>query len=157
MPLFGNVHPCTFPNSTFENRRYRYEARAQINRRHGKKYTSLYIFYRACVFAGQTRYWLKPPPSVVEMTRWGFFSSGTDAAGSIRSDVSAMLKLAVKSVQGCTLLTRQRSRYAVYFQKKRTAWSTASNRPYFGCIRNGLWMLLPPFSVPFWSYYRRLL
>ena len=114
------------------------------------------IFF-TCVFAGQTRYWLKPPPSVVEMTRWGFFSSGTDAAGSIRSDVSAMLKLAVKSVQGCTLLTRQRSRYAVYFQKKRTAWSTASNRPYFGCIRNGVWMLLPPFSVPFWSYYRRLL
>jgi len=38
------------------------------------------------------------------------FSSGTDAAGYIRSDVSAMLKLAAKSVQGCTLLARQRSR-----------------------------------------------
>ena len=37
-------------------------------------------------------------------------SGGTDAAGYIRSDVSAMLKLAAKSVQGCTLLARQRSR-----------------------------------------------
>mgnify|MGYP000902177093 FL=1 len=45
------------------------------------------------------------------------FSSGTDAAGYIRSDVSAMLKLAAKSVQGCTLLARQRSRYAVYFKR----------------------------------------
>jgi len=46
-----------------------------------------------------------------------YFSRGTDAAGYIRSDVSAMLKLAAKSVQGCTLLARQRSRCVVYFQK----------------------------------------
>ena len=45
------------------------------------------------------------------------FSSGRDAAGYIRSDVSAMLKLAAKSVQGCTLLARQRSRCAVYFKR----------------------------------------
>ena len=40
-----------------------------------------------------------------------YCSSGMDAAGLNRSDVSAMLKLAAKSVQGCTLLARQRSRY----------------------------------------------
>ena len=44
-------------------------------------------------------------------------SGGTDAAGYIRSDVSAMLKLAAKSVQGCTLLARQRSRCPAYLQK----------------------------------------
>ncbi|MGI5075743.1 hypothetical protein E4N71_09985 [Treponema vincentii] len=47
-----------------------------------------------------------------------YCSGGTDAAGYIRSDVSAMLKLAAKSVQGCTLLARRRSRCAVYFRKK---------------------------------------
>ena len=44
------------------------------------------------------------------------FSSGTDAAGYIRSDVSAVLKLAAKSVQGCTLLAMQR-RCVVYFKR----------------------------------------
>ena len=33
-----------------------------------------------------------------------FFSSGMDAAGYIRSDVSVEPKLAIKSVHGCTLL-----------------------------------------------------
>ena len=36
------------------------------------------IFF-TCVFAGQTRYWLKPPPSVVEMIRWGFSAAAQDA------------------------------------------------------------------------------
>ena len=45
------------------------------------------------------------------------FSSGRDAAGYIRSDVSASLKLAAKSVQGCTLLAMQRRRRYHYFQK----------------------------------------
>ena len=45
------------------------------------------------------------------------FSSGRDAAGYIRSDVSASLKLAAKSVQGCTLLAMQRRRRYAYFQK----------------------------------------
>ena len=38
------------------------------------------------------------------------FSSGMDAAGYIRSDVSTKSKLAAKSVQGCTLLAKRRSR-----------------------------------------------
>ena len=45
------------------------------------------------------------------------FSSGMDAAGYIRSDVSTNSKLAAKSVQGCTLLARRRSRCAVYFKR----------------------------------------
>ena len=45
------------------------------------------------------------------------FSSGRDAAGYIRSDVSASLKPAAKSVQGCTLLAMQRRRRYAYFQK----------------------------------------
>ena len=44
-------------------------------------------------------------------------SSGTDAAGFIKSDVSALPKLAVKTIQGCIVLTMRRSRYAVYLQK----------------------------------------
>ena len=100
-------------SSAFANRRYRYEARAQINRRHVQKYTSVYIFeLRVC----------KANTLLTRTTaiRGGFdtlriFSSGTDAAGYIRSDVSAMLKLAAKSVQGCTLLDSVRDRSGILF------------------------------------------
>ena len=46
------------------------------------------------------------------------FSSGTDAAGLNRSDISALPKFAMKSVHGRTLFMMQRSRCAVYLQKK---------------------------------------
>ena len=46
------------------------------------------------------------------------FRSGTDAAGYIRSDVSASLKLVMKSVHGCTLFMMRQRRCAVYLQKK---------------------------------------
>ena len=45
------------------------------------------------------------------------FSSGTDAAGLNRSDISALPKFAIKSVHGCTLLMMQRSRCVVYFKR----------------------------------------
>ena len=45
------------------------------------------------------------------------FSSGTDAAGLNRSDISALPKFAIKSVHGCTLLMMRRSRCPAYFQK----------------------------------------
>ena len=47
-----------------------------------------------------------------------YCSSGMDAAGLNRSDVSAMLKLAAKSVQGCTLLARWRRRCPHIFERK---------------------------------------
>ena len=45
------------------------------------------------------------------------FSSGTDAAGLNRSDISALPKFAMKSVHGRTLFMMQRSRCAAYLQK----------------------------------------
>ena len=45
------------------------------------------------------------------------FSSGTDAAGLNRSDISALPKFAMKSVHGRTLFMMQRSRCPAYLQK----------------------------------------
>ena len=82
---------------------------AEIKRRHVPKYTSMYILgLRVCA----ANSFLHVTTAIHGGTdTLSIFSSGTDAAGYIRSDVSAMLKLAAKSVQGCTLLARQRSRY----------------------------------------------
>ena len=44
-------------------------------------------------------------------------SSGRDAAGSNRSDISALPKFAIKSVHGCTLLMMRRRRCVVYFKR----------------------------------------
>ena len=53
-------------------------------------------------------------------------SSGTDAAGFIKSDVSALPKLAVKTIQGCIVLTMRQRRCAVYFKR--------SSRFYYAAI-----------------------
>ena len=86
--------------------------------RHGKKYTSLYIFYQRVCRANTLLIRTTAVRGGTDTLR--IFSSGRDAAGYIRSDVSAKLKLAAKSVQGCTLLARRRSRCAVYFKRKLT-------------------------------------
>ena len=70
--------------------------------RHGKKYTSLYIFYQRVCRANTLLIRTTAVRGGTDTLR--IFSSGRDAAGYIRSDVSAKLKLAAKSVQGCTLL-----------------------------------------------------
>ena len=46
------------------------------------------------------------------------FSSGMDAAGLNRSDISASPKFAIKSVHGCTLLMMQRRRRYAYLCRK---------------------------------------
>ena len=112
--LVGSEKPFTV--SFFANRQDRYEARAQINRRHGKKYTSLYIFYQRVCRANTLLIRTTAVRGGTDTLR--IFSSGRDAAGYIRSDVSAKLKLAAKSVQGCTLLARRRSRCIVYFKRR---------------------------------------
>ena len=103
-------------SSAFENRWYRYKARAQINRRHGQECTSLYILdLRVCP---ANTLLIRTTAVLGGKDTLGIFSSGTDAAGSIRSEFRAYAKLAIKSVHGCTLLMMQRSRCAIYFQKR---------------------------------------
>ena len=56
------------------------------------------------------------------------FSSGTDAAGLNRSDISALLKFAMKSVHGRTLFMMRR-RCAVYFKRWLAFAGFIDNRP----------------------------
>ena len=88
---------------------------AEIKRRHVPKYTSMYILgLRVCA----ANSFLHVTTAIHGGTdTLSIFSSGTDAAGLNRSDISALPKFAIKSVHGRTLLMMQRSRCAVYLQK----------------------------------------
>ena len=110
-------------------------SRANSNRRHGKKCTSMYISYLRdlhcanLVSVGTTAILggsdtlrivssnVLPFGKTCKLKRQCRFNIGTDAAGYIRSDVSTLSKLAAKSIQGSMLLAMRRSRCAVYFQK----------------------------------------
>ena len=82
-------------------------------RRHVEKRTSVYAFQRQ-VFLAKNLLLFRTTPI---LGRSDTLSSGRDAAGSNRSDISALPKFAIKSVHGCTLLMMRRSRYAVYFKR----------------------------------------
>jgi len=73
-----------------------------------QKYTSLYIFgLRVC----DANTLLRRTSGIrggADTLR--IFTSGTDAAGLNRSDISALPKFAIKSVHGCTLLMMRRRR-----------------------------------------------
>ena len=69
------------------NRGSRYEARVKINRRHGTKCTSMYISYLRVCKANTLQTRTTAVRGGSEMLR--IFSSGKDAAGLNRNDVSA--------------------------------------------------------------------
>lgn len=76
-----------FEPSVGVNRGSRYKARVKINRRHGTKCTSMYISYLRGCKANTLQARTTAVRAGSEMLR--IFSSGKDAAGLNRSDVSA--------------------------------------------------------------------
>ena len=68
-------------------------------------------------FMRKTRFCVEPPTSLSEMIRWGLSVAARMPLVLSSSDVSVSPKPAIKSVHGCTLLMRQRSRCVVYFKR----------------------------------------